>query len=159
MKAIGRRSVSSALLVFLNLASILLAVVLVITIVLVAFGANLGWPIVAVQIGSDGSSNVDAGPNVHMSIPVSFNVDPGTTHVSSPSLGIPAAELTNVQGALRFAPQGGAFLIANLALVIGALGLGLWLLAQLRALFLARCGMASRSRRRMRYVSAASRGR
>jgi Protein of unknown function (DUF2975) len=135
MKAIGRRSVSSALLVFLNLASMLLALVLVITIVLVVLGANVGLPIVAVQIGSDGSPNVVAGPNLHMSIPVSFNVDPRTTHVSAPGLGIPAAELMNAQGALRFAPQRGAFLIANLALVIGLLGLALWVLAQLRALF------------------------
>lgn len=32
-------------------------------------------------------------------------------------------------------PQGGAFLLANLALVIGLLALALWTLAQLRALF------------------------
>jgi hypothetical protein len=135
MKAIGRGSVSSALLVFLNFASILLAVVLVITSALVVFGANTGLQIVAVQIGSDGSPNVDAGPNLHMSIPVSFNVDAETTPIAAPRLGIPAAELKNAQGTLRFAPQGGAFFIANLVLVIGLLGGGLWLLAQLRAVF------------------------
>ena len=135
MKAIGRGSVSSALLVFLNLASVLLTVVLVITCALVVFGATTGMPMVAVQIGSDGAPNVDAGSGLHMSIPVSFNVDAQTTHIAAPGLGISAAELRNAQGALRFAPQGGAFFVANLALVIGFIGGGLWLLAQLRAVF------------------------
>lgn len=133
MKTIGRGSVSSALLVFLNLASILLTVVLVITSALVVFGATTGMQMVAVQIGSDGAPNVDTG--LHMSIPVSFNVDAQTTRIAAPGLGISAAELRNAQGELRFAPQRGAFFVANLALVIGFIGGGLWLLAQLRAVF------------------------
>src|SRR4029450_439225 len=99
MKAIGRGSVSSALLVFLNLASILLTVVLVITSALVMFGAMTGMQMVAVQIGSDGSPDVDAGSGLHMSIPVSFNVDAQTTRIAAPGLGITAAELRNAQGA------------------------------------------------------------
>jgi hypothetical protein len=66
MKAIGRGSVSSALLVFLNLASILLTVLLVITSALVVFGAKNGMQIVAVQIGSDGSPNVDGSEPAHV---------------------------------------------------------------------------------------------
>jgi hypothetical protein len=70
-----------------------------------------------------------------MSIPVSFDVDANTIHVAAPRLGIQNAELRNARGLLRFVPQGGAFVVANLALVIGLLALALWLLAQLRALF------------------------
>jgi amino acid transporter len=135
MKAIGKGSVSSALLVFLNVASAFLALILVVTTAVAVFGAKAGMQMVAVQIESDGSPNVDVGPNVHMSIPVSFNVDARTIHVTAPAIGIQNAEVRNAQGLLRFVPQGGAFLVANLALVIALLALALWMLAQLRALF------------------------
>jgi amino acid transporter len=135
MKAIGKGSVSSALLVFLNVASAFLALILMVATAVAVFSAMNGTQMVAVQFESDGSPNVDVGPNVHMSIPVSFAVDANTIHVAAPRLGIQNAELRNARGLLRFVPQGGAFVVANLALVIGLLALALWLLAQLRALF------------------------
>jgi hypothetical protein len=135
MKAMGKGSVSSLLLLLLNGASIFLAVFLVMTTALAVFTLNTGRGTVAVQIGSDLSPSVEAGPNIHMSIPVSFSVNPQALRVSSPSLGIQDAEVRSAQGTLRFSPQGGPFLAANLALVIGLFALGLWILAQLRALF------------------------
>lgn len=65
MKAIGKGSVSSALLVFLNIASAFLALILVVTTAVAVFGAKAGMQMVAVQIESDGSPNVDVGSNVH----------------------------------------------------------------------------------------------
>ena len=135
MKAIGKGSVSSALLVLLTVAWTFIALFLVLMTALAVFVANTGSPMVAVQIGPDGSPNVEAGGNVHMSIPVSFTVNPQTVHVAAPSLGIVNAELRFAQGELRFAPRRGAFLAANFAMVIGALALGLWMLTQLRAVF------------------------
>jgi hypothetical protein len=135
MKAIGKGSVSSVLLVFLNVASVLMGFVLVVAAALVVFGIFGGVHQIAVQIGADGSPNVEAGRVVHMSIPVSFTVDRRTVPVSSPTLGIDAAELRDAQAALRFTPRPGVFFIGNTALVVGLLALALWVLTQLRALF------------------------
>jgi DUF2975 family protein len=135
MKAFGKGSVSSALLIFLNTASIVIAFVLVVAAGLVVFGVTNGWRMLAVQLDSSGRPSVDAGPNVHMSIPVAFHLDPRTLHVAAPLLGIHDAELTTAEGALRFVPQAGPFFAANVALVLGLLGFSLWVLTQLRALF------------------------
>jgi hypothetical protein len=135
MKAMGKGSVSSVVLGVLNVLSVCFALLLAVTTALAVFSVNGGRRIVAVQIGSDLSPSVETGPSVHMSIPVSFKVSPQTLHVSAPSLGLQDAELQYAQGSLRFAPPGGAFFIANLALVIGLLGLALWVLAQLRSVF------------------------
>jgi DUF2975 family protein len=134
MKAIGKNSVSSVLLVLLNVASGFVALALIVTMALALFGLMSGMQWVAVQLGSEGP-NVEAGRNVHMSIPVSFSVDAKTTPVAAPALGIENAEIQNAQGSLRFAPRGGLFAAANLALLIVLFAVALWVLAQLRALF------------------------
>src|SRR5262245_34361804 len=135
MKAIGKGSVSSLLLAILNVASVFLAVFLVLTTALAVFSWNNWSQMVAVQIGADGSPNIEAGSHVHMSIPVSFSMNPQMVHVAAPALGIENAELRLVQGELRFVPQRNAFLAANFGLVIGALAFGLWMLTQLRGVF------------------------
>ena len=135
MKTIGPHSVSSFLLVSLNAFSLLIAFVLIVASGFLVFSAMAGTPMISVQLGADGSPNVDTGPNVHMKIPVALNLDPRAVHISAPGLGIEDAELQNVQASLRFPPRGGMFFAANLAVVIGALAVLLWLLAQLRGLF------------------------
>jgi len=135
MKAIGSNSVSSFLLASLNAFSLLIAFVLVVASGFLVFSAMAGKPMISAQLGADGAPNVDTGPNVHMKIPVALTLDPRTVQVTAPGLGIEEAELEDAQASLRFAPRGGMFFAANLALVVGALAVMLWLLAQLRGLF------------------------
>ena len=135
MKAIGPHSISAFLLAALNAFSLLIAFVLVVASGFLVFSAMVGKPMISVQLGADGAPDVDTGPNVHMAIPVAVNLDPRAVHVTAPGLGIEEAELQHVQASLQFAPRGGMFFAANLALVIGALGVLLWLLAELRGLF------------------------
>jgi hypothetical protein len=68
-----------------------------------------------------------------MAIPVSFRVDDSAGGVTAPSLGIEDAQIQDVHGTLRFTPRMGAFVVANLILVIGLLALALWVLGLLRA--------------------------
>jgi len=129
VKSIKRLPISPLLFVVVNAAWYLIAVVLVLTVVLSIAGAG-----VAVQIGPDGALNIDAAhPNVTMAIPVAVRVD-DRTPVSAPALGIPHAELRDLQGTLRFPPRWGAFFVANLVLAICWLGLALWVLGLLRSL-------------------------
>jgi hypothetical protein len=122
--------VSPILLVIVNVAWYLTALVLVLAVVLTLAGAN-----VAMQIGPDGALNIDAAhPNVTMAIPVSVRVDDRALRVSGPALGIERAELHDLQGTLRFPPRWGAFFAANLVLVMCSLGLALWVLGLLRSL-------------------------
>ena len=135
MRAMGKRSVSSALLVWVNLAWFFLAFVLVVATAVVVFGFISGTNILAVQIDANGSPNVDVGRDAQMAIPVALSVESRAMHVAAPALDIQNAELRDIQASLRFAPRTGAFFAANVTMVIGLLGLGLWMLAQLRGLF------------------------
>lgn len=129
MRAMGKRSMSSLLTVLLNVAWYTVAIVLVITVVVLLAGANIG-----LHLDFEGPG-VDVGPNAAMSIPVFFEVDAGTYRVTAPSLGIDEAQLRELRGALRFPPRRGPLFLANLAIVAGSLGLILWVLGQLRGLF------------------------
>ena len=130
MRGMGKGSVSSLVTILLNVGWYAIALVLALTVLLIVGG----WS-VAVQIDSDGGPNVDVGSRVNMAIPVSFSMDDRTHRVTAPSLGIEDAQIRDVRGSLRFPPRRGAFFIANLALVIGALVLALWVIGQLRSLF------------------------
>jgi len=129
MKAMGKGSIASFLMVLLNVAWYGLACVLAVVVVIGALGLD-----VTVQMGADGAPSL-AGPGVKMAVPVSFSVDADTHHVTAPSLGIGEAQIRDVHGTLQFRPQKGAFLITNLAFVIGFLALAMWVLSQLRAVF------------------------
>ena len=124
-------ALASVMTIVLNVAWYGLAALLVVTIIAVVWGSQ-----VAVQFEPDGSPNIDTGPNVHMAIPVSFTVDTSVHRIIAPSLGITEAEIRDSRGALRFPPpRNGVFLVLNLFLVGASLGLALWVLGQLRALF------------------------
>jgi Protein of unknown function (DUF2975) len=130
VKSIKRSPISPVLFVVVNATWYLIAIVLVLTVVLTLAGAS-----VAVQIGRDGALNIDAAhPHVTMAIPVSVRVDDRALRVSAPALRIEQAQLSDLQGTLRFPPRWGAFFVANLVLAICWLGLALWVLGLLRSL-------------------------
>jgi hypothetical protein len=126
MKAMGKRSMSSLLIVLVNVAWYTTALVLVIGVVLLLVGGALG-----VHIGFEGPS-VESGSGVTMSIPVSLHVQPGTHTAVAPSLGIANAQLHGLRGTLKFPPAKGPIFAANVAIVFGGLAVLLWVLGQLR---------------------------
>lgn len=130
MKALGKRSLSSFLVILLNVAWYVIAFVLVVAVLFLIGGAHVG-----VQFDAGGAPSVEIGPHVMMSIPVSFSVDPQTHNVSAPSLGIKEAQLHDARAALRFTAIRGTFFIGNAVLLVGTLAFGLWILWQLRAVF------------------------
>ena len=130
MSIIHRSPISPVLVVVLNAAWYLAAIILAATVLLTLVGASI-----AVQIGPDGALNIDAAhPNVTMAIPVSVRVDDRALRVSAPALGIEQGELRDLQGTLRFPPRWGAFFVANLVLAICTLGLAMWVIGLLRSL-------------------------
>jgi hypothetical protein len=130
MNATGRRSVSSFLVPLLTVSWITIAIVLALTVVFVLSG----WD-VAVQMAPDGAPNVVIDTGARMSVPVSLSVDSRALHVAAPSLGIEAAQLLQVRGALWFPARGAAGWLA-LGAVIVMLGVALWVVGEMRAIFL-----------------------
>lgn len=129
MRAMGKRSMSSLLIVVLNALWYAVAIVLAITVALLFAGATVG-----LHIDSDGAS-VEAGPKAVMSIPVTVEVDAGTHRVTAPSLGVDDAQLSRLGGSLKFPARKGPLFTANLAILAGSLALVLWVLGQLCGLF------------------------
>jgi hypothetical protein len=97
---------------------------------------------------------VSQQPGLKISIPVTFTLDAGSHAVTAPSLGIRDASIqgaTNginfeigepssagalrVQGSLMFPARRDAFAAANFLILTVALGVVIWVLGQLRALF------------------------
>jgi hypothetical protein len=128
MKALGRGSLSSFLVILVTAAWYMVALALVVTVLFLIAGSHVG-----VQLDAGGAPSVEIGPRVMMSIPVSFSVDPQTHRVTAPSLGIQAAQVHDAHAALKFAPPRGIFFIGNAVLLVGMLALILWALGQLRA--------------------------
>lgn len=127
MKALGKASLSSFLVVLVNIGWFCVALALLVAVLFLVAGEHVGM-----QIDSSGAPSVEVGHGVMMSIPVSFSVDPENLHVSAPSLGISEAQLRDARAVLKFAPQRGPFFIANAVLLVGLLSLILWALSQLR---------------------------
>lgn len=117
MKHLGQTSVSSLLVVVLNVAwyFVGIALVLIACIILVTAWGNHQ---------SEGTK---------IDIPVSFSVDPQALQVRAPSLGVKAAEIEHVRASMSFPPPSKASVVAPLGLVLLMLGLILWLIGQLRA--------------------------
>jgi hypothetical protein len=129
MKAIGKGSLASFLMVLLNVGWYGVACVLAAVLVMGVLGLDI-----SVQMGPNGSPSV-AGPSVNMAVPVSFTVDKDMHRVTAPSLGIGDAQIQDVRGTLKFRPRKGTFRTANLAAVIALLVLAMWVLSQFRAVF------------------------
>jgi len=77
----------------------------------------------------------DLGPNVTMSLPVSFNVDSDAYRVTSQSLGIESAQIRNVRAEVHFPVRKGGFFFGTFAGIVISLVLVLWVLTQLRHVF------------------------
>jgi hypothetical protein len=122
MKAIGKRSVSSFLAVLISAGFYFVAVVLVLLLGL-AF----------VPLFTD-LSHID---HVEMSIPVSFRVETQALRLAAPAPSVAKAEIrdAHASGTLSFPPPSGIVLTTTALLAALGLGLGLWVLVQLRAVF------------------------
>ena len=118
MTSKGKASVSALVVVLLNAAWYLVAVVLVLTTCLVAVSP---W--------------LEPGPNTSIDIPVSFDVDTRAVKVSAPALGVGAAEIQHVRGSMSFPPPSRASVTGPMAIVALMLALILWGLGQLIAVF------------------------
>jgi hypothetical protein len=72
-----------------------------------------------------------------MSIPVSFSVETGALRLAAPAPGLATADIRDAHGSgrLRFPPPSGMVLTTTALLVALFLAIGLWVLAQLRAVF------------------------
>ncbi len=127
MRVLGRRSVASLLTILVNVASGLVALALVLTVVMLVLA-----PVVQVPV------EVSAGwigVGTKMTIPVSFSVDARTHRVSAPSLGVEDAQLQDVRGLLAFPVRRGAYLYGSVVLLAIMFALALWVLGNLRAVF------------------------
>jgi hypothetical protein len=121
----GKVSVSSFLVVLLNVAWYIVALAMVLAIGLAGVSAF-----------HDIGNGQSGGRGTEIDIPVSFRVDAKVLPVSAPSLGIEGAQIEHVRGSLKFSPPPGASLVApalfGLAIM---LALVLFVLGQLRAVF------------------------
>ena len=77
-----------------------------------------------------------AAPDIlHLSVPVSFDLDLRAHSVAVPSTGIEGARIQRAQGNLSLPVQRGWFLFANIVVLIVLMAVALWVLSQLRAVF------------------------
>jgi hypothetical protein len=122
MKAIGRRSVSSVLAIAIDVGWY--GTVIAMAIFLCLALLPLVW-------------DVRAATNVSMDIPASFSLDLRDVPIAAPALGVARATLEQVrgEGLLTFPPPSGLFLAAVALSVVVVLAWGMWILAQLRAVF------------------------
>ena len=121
----GKASISSFLVVLLNVAWYIVALAMVLAIGLAGVSA-----LHAIGNGESG------GSGTKIDIPVLFSVDARVLPVSAPSLGIEGAQIEHVRGSLKFSPPPGASLVAPALLGLAImLALVLFVLGQLRAVF------------------------
>ena len=130
----GKASISSFLIVLLNVAWYIVALAMVLTIV----------PCRSLRFHDIGIGDLAAA--VRIDIPVSFNVDARALPVSAPSLGIEGRRNSSMSAdRMKFSPPAGPLVApALLGLVAVMLALVLLVLGQL-VRFFARCAMAGRS--------------
>ena len=112
-------SVSSLLVVVLNLAWYLVALALAATLCIVLITLWAPW------IPFQRSAEID--------IPVSFGLETQTLRVSAPAVGVEAAKIEHARGSMSYRPPSKAAVVMPLSLVALMLGLVLWVIGQLRA--------------------------
>ena len=138
MKALGDRSVASVLKVGLDVVWFLGAafagiLVLLFLFSLVAKPSTISA--LAPEVGLKGF-NIErlsggARRGVTMVLPVALDMDPYTAG----ALPAQPVEIKNIQADLRFPIQKGRFFSVSLAIILGLLVLGMWVVAQLRQIF------------------------
>jgi len=118
MRALGKGSISSVLSAVLTMASVGVAIALVIALFVVV-----------------GSPWIDLGGNGQLTIPVALRIDEQALHVAAPSLGPGTARLTKVTGTLEFTAPSRSDIVAPMLTLIAMLLFAGWALHQLRELF------------------------
>ena len=116
MNALGKWSIASLLMHLLTAVWCVLALVLVISVGLMA-----------------ASPFIDLS-GAELGIPVSFRID-ASHPVAAPSLGIEAAQLRDARGTLIVSPRDGTDVVGPMLVVVGMLAFGLWVVGELRAVF------------------------
>lgn len=132
MKIIGARSVSSFLIVLLNVARYSAAIVLAVTVTVVAlalFADVRGLDLIVIPPAFGVSP--EAHSNWTLTIPVLVEMDETQAASSSPRM--VRGEIQDLRGSLRFPIQRGAVFILNALVLILAIGLALWVITELRA--------------------------
>jgi hypothetical protein len=132
MKITGGRSVSSLLIVVLNIARYALGIVLVATV------AFVGLALVADIRGLELSvlpPEFGVSPDVHtnwrITIPVLVGLD--EPRAASASLRVDDAHIEGLRGSLSFPVRRGGFFLLNALVLMSAIGLALWVVTELRA--------------------------
>ena len=122
MKATGKRSISSFLAVLITAGFYTVAVTLVLMLGLASLPLFIDL------------SKID---NVEMGIPVSFNVETGALRLATPTANVAKVDIRDPHGSgtLRFPPPSGIALTTTALVAALYLSIGLWVLAQLRAVF------------------------
>lgn len=125
MTVTGARSISSVLIVLLNIFWYIVAIVLVAAVVIfgLSFARNISGLEIAAVPPSFGVNEGQSGGR--LSIPVSLAMDDDRS-AAAPSLGVKTAEIRDLRGTLRFPAQSGRFLFANALLLILMLIVALW---------------------------------
>jgi hypothetical protein len=117
MTAVGSRSAASLLTALLSVAWYVVAFALALTVVIAAISPYVHF----------GGARLD--------IPVSFRVDTRAVPITTTTPGPQNAQIARARGSLQFEPADRRSLIAPLLFVIVMLGVTLWTLGQLRAIF------------------------
>lgn len=114
----GKVSISSFLVVLLNVAWYIVALAMVLMICIAALATF---------------HDIRGG---ELDIPVSFSVDPRTIPVRAPSLGVEGAQIEHARGTVKFSPPPGASLVVPVLLgLVVFFALALFVVGQLRAVF------------------------
>lgn len=131
MKVTGPWSVSSVLIVVLNVMRVTVAIVLVAALAIVAFAAFAEVRGLEVTVLPPSFEvNREAHNNWRVTVPVSLTID--DARVTAPALGIDRAEVRDLRGSLRFPVHRGSFFFANCVLLMLAIGMFLWLTTELQ---------------------------
>jgi hypothetical protein len=125
MRVTGARSVSSYLLNLLNICWYVLAIVLVVAIAILGLSLVRHIPGLAITAVPPAFEVNEGESGGRLTIPVSLALDDDRVAVSR-SLGIDAAEIRDLRGALRFPVRGGRFFLTNGLLLVLMLMVALW---------------------------------
>ncbi len=132
MKINAPRSLTSLLIVMLNIARYLLSIVLVVTVAVVALSlvADIRGLELTVFPPEFGVSP-EAHTNWRITIPVLVGLDEPSA--AAASLGVSDAEIRGLRGSLTFPVRRGGFFVLNALVLMSAIGLALWVMTELRA--------------------------
>lgn len=125
MKVTGARSISSYLLVALNVFWYIVAIVLVAAVVILGLSLVSNIPGLGIAAVPPSFEVNEADSGGRLTIPVSLAMDDDRVATAA-SLGITTAEIRNLRGSLRFPVRSGAFFFANALLLILMLMAALW---------------------------------